>query len=200
MEVKKHHPILSQHSILEIGQPERFTIWGEKSAKKKNGKRKRWFKLMSCNHKKAEKVTNILLFPQVYLLHLLQVFITFPSSIMLEDNIMQCWDSSRTMKSSPWHITTSQANLKMEETQCSCSCSVETKCMCAWLETHMFGDPSTIQPSAGFWSLKCDTQHTVYQINPAKSIVSWIKVSVPSKDFNFQLCKDDIHPQDFWSL
>ena len=101
-----------------------------------------------------------LLFPQVSSLHLLQVFIILQSSIMLEEITRENCCCSRTVNWWSWPMITAQAQTELitEETQHSCSCSQETRCMCVWLQTHMFGEPTTIQPSVVFWSLKCENR------------------------------------------
>ena len=99
--------------------------------------------------KAFQKPINILLFSQVSSLHLLQVFIISPSSIMLEDNMLQIWSSSRTARWWSGHLITKQAltELIMEEIQLSCSCSKETMFMWACPQITMFGQLKTAHPS-----------------------------------------------------
>lgn len=92
---------------------------------------------------------------QVSLQHLLQVFITLPSSITVEEatHIICVFSRIMSWRSLQLIIRQKATELIMEETLCSCSCSKETKCMWAWLQTHMLGETTT-QLLVAFWSRK----------------------------------------------
>ncbi len=120
-----------------------------------------------------------LLFPQVSSLHLMQVSIILPSSIMLEKNVNQgChWWRMPTLLSP--HLMTIQAvtQLIMQEMQHSCSCRQGTRCLCACLQILVFGHLAAPPPSVVFWSVKCENSMTpegwfqIPEINDASTIL-----------------------------
>lgn len=98
------------------------------------------------------------MFPQVSLLHLLQVFIILPSSVMLEENREQFCYCARTATLSLGVLITAQttSQLTTEEMQHSCSWKKGTRCTYARSQILIYGQLSSTPHSVGIWSVSCD--------------------------------------------